>query len=84
MGGDAGGEASGARDPVVVVLERHAGRLLALPGVVGVAEGESGGRACLVVFVAGVKGEERGQLPSDVEGWPLLVRESGEFRARGR
>jgi hypothetical protein len=80
MGGDAARE---DRDPVRVVLDRHAGRLLALPGVMGVAEGESGGHPCVVVLVAGLKGGQRGQVPSDVEGWPVLVRECGEFRALG-
>jgi hypothetical protein len=63
------------------VLERHAPRLLALPGVVGVAEGESGGRACITVYVADGPAAVLAQIPSDLEGRPVVVRESGEFRA---
>jgi hypothetical protein len=61
------------------VLERHAPRLLALPGVVGVAEGESGGRACITVYVAERTAAVLAQIPFDLEGRPVVVRESGEF-----
>lgn len=63
------------------VLERHARGLVLLPGVVGVAEGESGGRPCVTVYVAEMTAEVVGRIPSDLEGWPVIVRESGELRA---
>lgn len=82
------GEASAASAPGVPggtirsALERHAPRLLALPGVAGVAEGESGGRSCIVVYVAAPVGEATAAaLPAELDGWPVVVRESGEFRA---
>lgn len=63
------------------VLERHAPRLLALPGVVGVAEGESDGRACIVVYIAERTATVPARIPSDLEGLPVVVRAGGEFRA---
>ncbi len=63
------------------VLARHAQTLAALPGVVGVAEGEADGRPCITVYVVEkTPGVER-QIPTELEGWPVVVRESGEFRA---
>lgn len=62
------------------VLERHARRIVSLPGVVGVAEGETGGRPCITVYVAEKTAGVVGQIPADLEGWPVVVRESGEFR----
>ena len=55
-------------------------RLVSLPGVVGVAEGEIDGRACITVYVAEEAAPAVGQIPSDLEGWPVVVRASGEFR----
>ena len=63
------------------VLERHAPRLLALPGVVAVAEGESDGRACITVFVAEKTTAVLAQVPAELAGRPVVVRESGELRA---
>ena len=63
------------------VLERHVQRVVSLPGVVGVAEGEIDGRPCVTVYVAEKTAAVVGQVPSDLEGWPVVVRESGEFRA---
>jgi hypothetical protein len=63
------------------VLARNARRLLSTEGVVGVAEGEADGRPCIMVYVAEMTEAVRDLIPPDLEGWPVVVRESGEFRA---
>ena len=63
------------------VLERHARMVVALPGVVGVAEGDDDGRPCITVYVAERTRAVVARIPSELEGWPVVVRESGEFRA---
>lgn len=63
------------------VLERHAQDLLSVPGVVGVAEGEADGRPCVTVYVAELTDPSAARIPADLEGWPVVVRESGRFRA---
>lgn len=68
---------------LAAVLERHARTLLSVPGVVGVAEGEAGGGVCVVVYVAEKSPEVLAAIPAGLEGWPVVVRESGEFRALG-
>lgn len=62
------------------VLERQRQAILSLPGVVGVAEGETGGRPCITVYVVEGTPQVVGRIPPELEGWPVVVRESGEFR----
>jgi hypothetical protein len=71
------------QESIRTVLERHAQRIASLPGVVGVAEGETSDGPCIMVFVAERTPGVTGRIPSELEGWPVLVRESGEFQAVG-
>ncbi len=65
------------------VLKRHADKLMAVPGVVGVAEGKSHGKPCIRVFVVDSNYEALKLLPENLEGYLLNIEESGEFRALG-
>jgi len=65
------------------VLKRHTDELMAVPGVVGVAEGESHGKPCIRVFVVDSHSEALKHLPENIEGYLLNIEESGEFRALG-
>jgi hypothetical protein len=59
------------------VLAAHRGELLALPGVVGVGEGEERGEPCVVVLVDGAV-----ELPTELDGYRVVARGSGPLRAR--
>jgi hypothetical protein len=73
------------------VKARHAGRLMALPGVVGVGVGlrQRGGRStdevAIVVMVERKLPVDRlssaEALPAELEGVPVDVQETGEIRA---
>ena len=63
------------------VLKRHTDELMAVAGVVGVAEGKSRGRPCIKVFVVDRRSELIKHLPENLEGYLLKIEESGEFRA---
>jgi len=65
------------------VLRRHTDELMALPGVVGVAEGKYRGKPCLKVFVLNKTGELLRQIPEAIEGFLLKIEETDEFRALG-
>jgi hypothetical protein len=69
--------------PVTVrqTLERHAPALVALPGVVGVGEGQADGRPCITVYVAEETAGVEGQIPAELEGWRVVIRKSGHIRA---
>jgi hypothetical protein len=64
------------------VLAVHTDSLMALPGVVGIGEGECGGVPCIKVFVDEMTEALERALPATLEGYPLVVEVTGEFRAR--
>lgn len=65
------------------VLREHTDSLMSLPGVVGTAEGRCDGKPCIKVFVAKTTPELLSQIPSSLEGYTVVVQETGEFRADG-
>ncbi|MBI2852038.1 MAG: hypothetical protein HYX84_02890 [Chloroflexi bacterium] len=71
------------RKSIEAVLREYSIRLMALEGVVAVAEGLSGRRPCIRVLVARKTEDLLQKIPPDIEGYPVLVDESGEVRALG-
>jgi len=65
------------------VLERHNGRLLSIPDVVGTAIGERDGRPCILVFVVKKTPELMKKIPSTLEGFAVVVEETGAIRPLG-
>lgn len=63
-----------------VIRENSAG-LMGLPGVIGVGEGVTGDKKCLVVFIA--DDEAEAAIPETIEGYPVVIEKSGTFQARG-
>ena len=56
---------------------------MALPGVVGIAQGEYEGEPCLKVFAAKKSPKLLEQIPQLLGGYRVIVEETGEFRALG-
>ncbi len=54
-----------------------------LAGVVGIAQGIHRGRPCILVLAAVASSELTGKLPKEIEGYPVRIEETGDFRARG-
>ena len=71
-----------ARRPIDTVLEEHTPRLLSLSGVVGTARAEEAGKPCVRVLVATADPELLRLIPSELEGYTVMVQETGELRAR--
>ena len=63
------------------VLKKHAQRLMLLPGVRGIAQGEFDRKPCIKVYVTRKTHELLRQIPSNLEGYTVIVEESSEFRA---
>ena len=63
------------------VLKKHADGLMDVPGVAAVGEGEWQGKPCIRVLVSNPNSDALGRIPNMIEGYPVLVEESGEFRA---
>jgi hypothetical protein len=67
---------------VAEVLERHTPRLMSVPGVVGTAEGSCAGQPCILVLVERLTPALRQAIPSELEGIPVEIRETGRIEAR--
>ena len=62
------------------VLQEHTDSLMAISGVVGTAQGLCDGKPCIRVFVVKKSDELLSQIPPEIEGYPVDVQETGEFR----
>ena len=63
------------------ILNEHTDKLMSLPGVVGTALGESKGKPCIVVLVSRLTADVEGKIPQSLAGYPVRIKESGQFRA---
>ncbi len=67
--------------PIEKVQEDHTAALMRIPGVVGTAIGAlEDGTAYIAVFVKERTPELDAEIPDQLEGYPVRVRVSGEFR----
>jgi len=66
---------------IETVLKELTDRLMPLPGVVGTALGQCGGKPCIRVFVVKKTPDLLKQIPSAIEGYAVAVQETGEIRA---
>ena len=65
------------------VLKEHTASLMALPGVVGTAEGKCDGKPCIKVYVKEKSPENVKQIPAEIEGYSVTIQETGEIRPLG-
>ncbi len=63
------------------VQEEHTDGWMAIPGVEGTAIGLSEGKPCIRIFTSLKPKELRDKIPSTVEGYPVIIEETGMFRA---
>ena len=80
-GSSDGGDARlAAARPLEEVLRANTDRFMGMPGVVGIAEGLCDGQPCIKVFIARKTPDLLKAIPASVEGYPVAVEETGEFR----
>lgn len=65
------------------VLKKNTDFLMSVPGVQGVAVGESGGKPCILVLVVKKTSEIMTKIPSELQGFPVAVEETGVIRRLG-
>jgi len=63
------------------VLREFTDVLLGIPGIVGTAQGECGGRPCIKVYILQNAPHLRGQIPSSIEGYSVEVEITGPIEA---
>ena len=64
------------------VLKEHTDTLMAIEGVVGVGQGLCNDKDCIKVFVVEKTAELEQKIPDELDGFPVEIVESGEFKAR--
>ena len=65
------------------VLQEQTNGLMAIPGVVGTAQGLCNGEPCIRVFTVESSDELLRQIAQEIEGYPVEVQETDEFRKLG-
>ncbi len=66
---------------VTTVMNAHVDALMATDGVAGVAISETDDRKpCIVIYVVQLTDALKASLPTALEGYPVRIEESGEFR----
>jgi hypothetical protein len=70
-----------AASPIEQVVDRRAPELMGIEGVTMVYVGASeDGRPCIKVGFVTLPHANRDRVPTELEGWPVLVEETGEIR----
>ena len=67
--------------PIEKVLEEHTLELMSIDGVVGTAQGLCNGKPCIKVYVIKKTRQLTQRIPTTLEGYPVVIEETGEFRA---
>jgi hypothetical protein len=67
--------------PISEVLANHASAWMSIPGVTGTGEGQKDGKPAVLIFVDSMTDSLKTQLPVNVEGYPVVVKESGNVKA---
>ncbi len=62
------------------VLKKHTSNLMVIPGVTGTGLGLFQGNPCIKVFVTKLTNELRQKISKTIEGYPVIIEETGMFR----
>lgn len=66
------------------VQEEHTDEWMAIPGVEGTAIGLHEGKPCIKIFTSSKTDEVRAKIPSTIENYPVIIEQTGQFRALDR
>ena len=67
--------------PIEQLQEEHTDEWMAIPGVEGTAIGLFQDKPCIKIFSSRKEEYLRAKIPSTVEGYPVIIEETGVFRA---
>ena len=68
--------------PIAEVLAAHTTIWMRMPGVTGAGETQKDGKPAIVIIVDTMTESLSAQLPRNVEGYPVVFKESGKIQAR--
>jgi hypothetical protein len=69
------------KKPIEQVLKEYTADLMSLPGVVGTGQGLCSGQPCIKVFVIKRTAKLEKRIPKNLEGYPVVIQETGKFKA---
>ena len=69
------------REDIASVLKQRTPALMAIEGVAGTGEGREGADTVVVVFVVRKTSELTARIPSELDGWRVVIREVGRVTA---
>lgn len=78
------GEGGMPEKTIEEVLKKYTPELMSKPGVVGMGQSLCDGQPCIKVFVAKETPELKREIPETLEGYPVVIKESGKFQALPR
>ncbi len=70
-----------AAETIKGALKKHTRDLMSMPGVVGTGQGLCEGKPCIKVFVIEKTPDLNQKIPKTLEGYPVVVEETGEIKA---
>ncbi len=68
--------------PISEVLANHTASWVSIPGVTGTGEGQNDGKPAIVIFVDVLTDSLRSKLPTNADGYEVVIKESGSVHAR--
>jgi hypothetical protein len=77
-----GGDSSMSRPPIEDVQKAHTDAWMKIPGVVGTAIGLCDEKPCIKVLVVKSTGDLRKAIPDSVQGYRVIIEETGIIRAQ--
>jgi hypothetical protein len=83
-GNDQGWEKEMPGKKIEEVLKEHTPELMSTPGVVGTAQGLCDGQPCIKVFATEKTPDLEEKIPDSLEGYPVVIEETGRYRALPR
>jgi len=69
---------------IVEVLKEHTQAIMSIPGAVGIGQGLCEGKPCIKVFVIKKTTNLGQRIPDTLDGYPVMVEETGEIEALPR
>ena len=63
------------------VLKEHTDELMSIRGVVGTGQALCSGKPCIKVFVSRKTEDLEEKIPKNLEGYPVVIQETGKFKA---
>jgi hypothetical protein len=70
-----------AAETIEGVLKKQTKDLMSIPGVVGTGQGLCEGKPCIKVFIIQKTPDLDHKIPKTLEGYPVVIEETGEIKA---